>query len=151
MSSMIISTSPCLDHHFVSLPKQEINGYLSRGRWKMQAGSNRKLQLNELDELRNEAYENAKIYKAKTKAFHDNMISRKSFEPNKKVWLFNSKLCLFLGKLRSHWDGPFTVKQVFPSGAIEIIDLKNNRTLIVNGQRLKPANTNDIEEVSFSF
>jgi len=38
--------------------------------------------LNELDELRNEAYENAKIYKAKTKAFHDKMISRKSFEPN---------------------------------------------------------------------
>ena len=40
-----------------------------------QAGSNRRLQLNELDELRNEAYENAKIYKAKTKAFHSKMIS----------------------------------------------------------------------------
>ena len=36
-----------------------------------QAGSNHRLQLNELDELRTEAYENAKIYKAKTKAFHD--------------------------------------------------------------------------------
>ncbi|KAI5667905.1 hypothetical protein M9H77_17758 [Catharanthus roseus] len=137
MPPMIISTSPCLDHHFVSLPKQEINGYLSRERWKM---------LNELDELRNEAFENAKIYKAKSKAFHNKMISRKSFEPNEKVWLFNSKLCLFSGKLRSHWDGPFIVKKVFLSGALQIKDLKNNRTLIVNGQRLKLAISNDIEE-----
>ncbi|KAI5663529.1 hypothetical protein M9H77_22852 [Catharanthus roseus] len=65
-----------------------------------QAGSNRKLQLNELDELQNEAYENAKIYKAKTKAFHYKIISRKSFEPKQKVWLFNSKLRLFPGKLQ---------------------------------------------------
>jgi len=50
-----------------------------------QAGSNRRLQLNELEELRNEAYENAKIYKVKTKAFYDKTISRKSFEPNQKV------------------------------------------------------------------
>ncbi|KAM2340084.1 hypothetical protein ACFX1X_019593 [Malus domestica] len=35
------------------------------------AGSHRKLQLHELDEIRNEAYENARIYKEKTKAFHD--------------------------------------------------------------------------------
>ena len=59
-----------------------------------QASSNRRLQLNKLDELRNEAYENAKIYKVKTKTFHDKKISRKSFEPNQKIWLFNSKLKL---------------------------------------------------------
>jgi len=59
-------------------------------------GSNCRLQLNELDELRNEAYENPKIYEAKTKPFHDKMISREYFEPNWKVWLFNSKLKLFL-------------------------------------------------------
>ena len=87
-----------------------------------QVCSNRRPQLNELDELRNEAYENAKIYKAKTKTFHDNMISRKSFEPNQKVWLFNSKLKLFPGKLRSKWDGPFVVQQVFLFGAIKILD-----------------------------
>ena len=38
------------------------------------AGIHRKLQLNELEEIRNEAYENARIYKEKTKAFHDKMI-----------------------------------------------------------------------------
>jgi len=51
--------------------------------------------LNELDELHKEAYENAKIYEAKTKAFHDKMISHKSFELNQKVWLSNSKFKLF--------------------------------------------------------
>ena len=48
--------------------------------------------LNKLEELRNEAYENACIYKAKTKAFYDKHISRKTFEPNQKVWLFNAML-----------------------------------------------------------
>ena len=48
--------------------------------------------MNELDELHNEAYENANVHKAKTKAFHNKMISCKYFEPNQKVWLFNSKL-----------------------------------------------------------
>ena len=109
-----------------------------------QAGSNRRLQLNELDELRNEAYENAKIYKTKTKTFHDKMISRKSFEPNQKVWLFNSKLKLFPSKLRSRWDGPFVVQQVFPSGAVRILDPQDGRVLMVNGQCLKPVVTHDI-------
>jgi len=60
-----------------------------------QADSTRKLQLNELKELHNEAYENAHIYKAKTKMFHDKHINRKTFEPNQKVWLFNVKFNYF--------------------------------------------------------
>ncbi|XP_059650487.1 uncharacterized protein LOC132296295, partial [Cornus florida] len=87
-----------------------------------QAGSNRALQLNELEELRNDAYENAKIYKAKTKAFHDKHIVKKSFAPGQKVWLFNSRLKLFPGKLRSRWDGPYIVTTVFPHGAIKLHD-----------------------------
>ena len=102
------------------------------------AGSNRRLQLNELDELRNDAYKSSCIYKARTKAFHDKYIFRKSFEPNQKVCLFNSWLRLFLGKLRSRWDGSFTVTQVFPHEAIEIQDPQNENTFKVNGQLLKP-------------
>ena len=56
------------------------------------ACGHRALQINELEELRNEAYENSKIYKAKTKAFHDKHIFRKSFQRDQKVWLFNSRL-----------------------------------------------------------
>ena len=50
------------------------------------------LQLSELEELTQEAYENSKIYKEKMKAFHDKHISRKTFEPNQQVWLFNYSL-----------------------------------------------------------
>ena len=102
-----------------------------------QAGAHRALQINELEELRNEAYENSKIYKAKTKAFHDKHIFRKSFQPDQKVWLFNSRLHLFPGKLKSRWEGPYIVLKVFDHGAVKILDPKNGQTFMVNGQRLK--------------
>jgi len=110
-----------------------------------QVGSNRGLQLNELDELRNETYENAHICQAKTKAFHDKNNSSKSFEPNQKVLTFNFKFKLFPGRLRSRWDNPFVVQQVFPSRAVQILDPQDGRVLIVNDQCLKPIMTNDIE------
>ena len=56
------------------------------------ASSHRKLQLTELKELRNDAYDSSWIYKERTKAFHDQHIQPKTFVPNQKVWLFNSKL-----------------------------------------------------------
>ena len=83
-------------------------------------GSNRKFQLNTLEELCNEVYESSRIYKARIKAYHDKYTSRKIFEPNQKVWLFDSRLRLFPQKLCSYWNGPFIVTQVFPHGAIEI-------------------------------
>ena len=79
------------------------------------------LQLSELDEFRNEAYENARIYKEKTKAWHDKHIVRKEFEPSQQVLLFNPRLKLFPGKLKSKWSDPFTVVQVFPYGGVEIM------------------------------
>ena len=77
------------------------------------AGEKRLLQLSELDEFRNGAYENALIYKEKTKAWHDKHITRKEFEAGQKVLLFNSRLKLFLGKLKSRWSGPFIVTKFF--------------------------------------
>ena len=97
-----------------------------------QAGDKRALDLNELDEIRRDAYESAKIYKDRTKAFHDRSIARKSFEPNQMVWLYNSRLKLFSGKLRSRWDGPYLVLKVSPFGAVEIRDMKDGRELKVN-------------------
>ena len=66
-----------------------------------EAGKHRLLQLQELQELRRDAYENTEIYKEKTKAFHDRNIRRRTFHVNEKVWLYNSCLKLFPGKLRS--------------------------------------------------
>ena len=101
------------------------------------AGEKRLLQLNELDEFRREAYENAKIYKEKTKVWHDKGLNRKEFEPGQQVLLFNSRLKLFPGKLKSRWSGPYTVIKVFPYGAVELRGETGN-LFKVNGQRLKP-------------
>ncbi|CAN6551449.1 unnamed protein product [Malus baccata var. baccata] len=116
------------------------------------AGEKRKLQLNELEEWRNEAYENAKIYKERTKKFHDKAIIRKEFVPGQKVLLYNSRLRLFPGKLRSKWIGPFEVTQVMPHGAIEIKNLQTRELFKVNGQRLKhylDATLPEIKEVAY--
>jgi hypothetical protein len=43
------------------------------------AGIAKKLQLQELKDIQNDAYENAMIYKEKTKSIHDQMIREKSF------------------------------------------------------------------------
>ena len=100
-------------------------------------GEKRMLRLSELDEFRNEAYENARIYKEKTKACHDKHIMRKEFEAGQKVLLFNSRLKLFPGKLKSRWSRPFTVTQVFSHGGAEIMHPEKG-TFKVNTQRLKP-------------
>lgn len=102
------------------------------------AGVHRKLQLQELEELRNEAYESSKIYKEKTKAFHDKQIVRKTFTVGQKVLLYHSRLKLFPGKLRSRWVGPFVIINVFPHGAVEIQSPSTNKIFKVNGHRLKP-------------
>ncbi|KAL9346349.1 hypothetical protein Peur_061202 [Populus x canadensis] len=102
------------------------------------AGIARKLQLQELEEIQNDAYENARIYKEKTKNPHDRMLTRKEFHVGDKVLLYHSRLKLFPGKLRSRWIGPFVVSNVFPYGAVEITSLETNKVLKVNGHRLKP-------------
>ena len=103
-----------------------------------EASIHRKLQLQELEELRLEAYKNSRIYKDKTKAFHDKRINRKQFEVGQKVLLYDSRLKLMPGKLRSKWIGPFQVTNVFPYGAVEIRSDDSSKVFKVNGQRLKP-------------
>jgi hypothetical protein len=64
-----------------------------------EACSHRKLKLTELEDLCNYAYDSTRIYKEKTKVFHDRHILPMSFVLEQKVWLSNSKLQLFPGKL----------------------------------------------------
>ncbi|XP_059627676.1 uncharacterized protein LOC132270515 [Cornus florida] len=97
------------------------------------AGENRLLQLIELEELRHNAYDNAKFYKERTKVFHDKHIVKKSFDPGQKFWLFNSRLKLFPGKLRTKWEGPYEIIFVALHGAVEIKSLKDGNTFKVNG------------------
>ena len=88
--------------------------------------------------MRLDSYENAKLYKERTKVFHDKHIIRKSFTVGQKILLYNSRLHLFPGKLRSRWSEPFEVTHVSPYGAVEIKNLLNGSIFKVNGQRLKP-------------
>ena len=97
------------------------------------ASSLRKLQLNELEEIWRDAYENSRISKELMKVFRDKKILRKSFEPSQKVLLYNSRLHLFPEKLRSRWTGLFIVKNVFPYGAIENKNPNNDNIFKVNG------------------
>src|SRR3954467_6981726 len=102
------------------------------------AGELRILQLHELEEFRDQAYENTKVYKEQTRKWHDQRIKQKVFWEGQLVFLYNSRLKLFPGKLRSKWSGPFVVHKVFPYGAIEIKNQANGDIFKVNGQRLKP-------------
>ncbi|WVZ21467.1 hypothetical protein V8G54_008789 [Vigna mungo] len=101
------------------------------------AGKQRKLQLQELDEIRLEAYENSRFYKEKVKRFHDRSILRKEFSIGQKVLLYNSKMKLIAGKLRSKWEGPYEILKVFPNGAVEIRKLEADKSFMVNGHQLK--------------
>ncbi|XP_024016866.1 uncharacterized protein LOC112090245 [Eutrema salsugineum] len=92
---------------------------------------------NELDEIRHNAYENSKIYKEKTKEFYDRKIVHKTFSPNDQVLLYNSRLKLFPGKLKSRWSGPFKIKEVLPYGAVVLWN-RQGGDFTVNGQRLNP-------------
>jgi hypothetical protein len=103
-----------------------------------QAGEKQKLQLVELEELRHDAYANAKIYKERTKAYHDKQLVRKEFHVGQKVLLYNSRLRLFPCKLKSRWYGPYTVTKVFAHGALEVHNKEKNHTFMVNGHRVKP-------------
>ena len=100
------------------------------------ATEKRLLQMNELEELINEVYENGRIYIGKTKKWHDQRILRRKFKLLESVLLYNSRLRLFIGKLKSRWSGPYTLVVVTPFGAIT---LKTNYgdEFKVNGQRLK--------------
>ena len=94
------------------------------------------LQLNELKEIRLDAYDSSRLYKERTKRWHDKFINRREFREGDLVLLFNSRLKLFPGKLRSRWLGPFKVLKVYPYGAIEIAN-ETTSSFKVNGSRLK--------------
>nr|GEY29015.1 reverse transcriptase domain-containing protein [Tanacetum cinerariifolium] len=95
-----------------------------------------KLQLNELNELHDQAYENYLICKEKTKKLYESKIKNRIFNVGDRVLLFNSRLKIFLGKLKTRWSGPFTLTQVFSYGTIELSQ-PEGPNFKVNGHRVK--------------
>nr|GFA25729.1 reverse transcriptase domain-containing protein [Tanacetum cinerariifolium] len=99
-------------------------------------GDHRKVQINELNELRDQAYDNSLIYKEKTKRLHNSKIKNRVFNIGGRVLLFNSRLKIFSGKLKSRWSGPFTISQVYPYGTVELSQ-PDGPNFKVNSHRLK--------------
>nr|GFA58956.1 reverse transcriptase domain-containing protein [Tanacetum cinerariifolium] len=95
-----------------------------------------KVQLNELNELRDHAYENSLIYKEKLKRIHDSKIKNRIFNVGDQVLFFNSRLKIFSSKLKTRWSGPFSITKFFPYGTIELSHA-NGLNFKVNGHRLK--------------
>ncbi|GJW57239.1 reverse transcriptase domain-containing protein [Tanacetum coccineum] len=102
------------------------------------AGDHRKLQLNELSELRDQAYENSLILHGKTKKLQTNRFQDKETESSfgDQVLLFNSRLKIFSGKLKSRWSGPFTITEVYPYGTAKLSHADGSN-FKVNCHRLK--------------
>nr|GEV86970.1 reverse transcriptase domain-containing protein [Tanacetum cinerariifolium] len=99
-------------------------------------GDHRKLQLNELNELCDQAYENSLINKERTKKLHDSKIKNRIFNVGDQVLLFNSRLKIFSGKLKTRWSGPFTITQVFPYETVELSQ-SDGLNFKVNSHRVK--------------
>ena len=77
------------------------------------SGEERKLQICELTELRDGAYDNAKDLKSRMKVVHEQKIFWKHFEQGNRGFLYDSRLHFHLGKLRSQWKGPYVAKSIF--------------------------------------
>ena len=102
------------------------------------AAQERQLTLSELEELRNEAFENSRIFKERTKAIHDSGILRKEFKAGDFVLYYRAKFKFSGGgKLKDKWEGPYVVTKSHDFGMVEIKHSKDGRIYKVNGHLLK--------------
>ncbi|XP_075079937.1 uncharacterized protein LOC142165238 [Nicotiana tabacum] len=100
-------------------------------------GTSRVIELHELDEFHYHAFESTRLYKERIKMMHDKNILEWSFKPGDMILLYNSRLRLFPGKLKSRWSGPYHVVEMHSTRAVEITSEDGSRKFKVNGQRLK--------------
>jgi hypothetical protein len=109
-------------------------------KWNMHlkvAGTKRKIQIAKLEEWREKAYHSIKLYKERTKRWHDKRIKIKQFKLGHKVPLFNSCVHLFShGKHRSKWEGPYLVLHTTDHGTVTL-QCDDGDIFKANGQHLK--------------
>nr|GEY21100.1 reverse transcriptase domain-containing protein [Tanacetum cinerariifolium] len=137
-SSMLVIVDPPVDTTEPTTQRRKfLTQALKHANFDLKTMSNhRKLQLNELSELRDQAYENSLIYKERTKKLHDDKIKNRIFNVGDQVLLFNSRLKIFSGKLKSRWSGPFTISEIYPYGTAKLIN-PDGCNFKVNCHRLK--------------
>nr|GEW42401.1 hypothetical protein [Tanacetum cinerariifolium] len=89
-----------------------------------------------------QAYENSLIYKERTKKLHDEKIKNRIFNVGDQVLLFNSRLKIFSGKLKSRWSGKFTISEIYPYGTAKLVH-PDGCNFKVNCHRLKHCHGGD--------
>ncbi|RVW82152.1 hypothetical protein CK203_050762 [Vitis vinifera] len=78
----------------------------------IRAGAKRCLDLNEMEELRNDAYINSKVAKTEDEEVARSTNFKQKFQKGQRVLLYDTRLHIFLGKLKSRWIGPFIIHQL---------------------------------------
>jgi hypothetical protein len=95
-------------------------------------------QLLNLNEDRFIAGFHQKVQKAREKAWHDRHIKNKIFQIGDLVLLYDSKFIKFPGKFKTHWLGPYQIRQITDGGAIQLSTLSGEfLPTLINGSRLK--------------
>ena len=93
------------------------------------AGESRKLQLDELEEIRNDEYDCSKWYKDRMKIMHDRIVTRKEFKAGQKSCC-TIPVTSLPGKLKSRWTGPYIVHKVHPHGAVGVHNTTDGTTTL---------------------
>ena len=124
LACLLIAQS--MEKHAISLQKLNIR---LGGPSRTKVGAKWCLDLNEMEELRNDAYINSKVAKQRMKRWHDQLISNKEFQKGQRVLLYDSRLHIFPRKLKSRWIGPFIIHQVHLNGVVELLNSNSTDTL----------------------
>ncbi|PHT59510.1 hypothetical protein CQW23_01873 [Capsicum baccatum] len=111
-----------LDEEILATMMEDLPWYADFANFVDDAMNMRLEQLNEIDEFRLHSYERSDLYKEQMKKYHDRRIVQRNFQNGDMVLLFNSRLKLFPGKLRSKLSGPYKISQVYSSGVVELED-----------------------------
>nr|GFA85061.1 Pro-Pol polyprotein [Tanacetum cinerariifolium]GFA85114.1 Pro-Pol polyprotein [Tanacetum cinerariifolium] len=136
----------CNDKFAKVMSKYGVTLHLATTYHPQTSGQVEKLQLNELNDLRDQAYKNSLIYKEKKNKLHDSKIKIRIFNVGDWVLLFNSHLKIFSRKLKTRRSGPFTITKVFPYGTIELSQL-DGPNFKMNGHRVKHYFRGDVPQL----
>jgi hypothetical protein len=96
------------------------------------------VQLNELDEMHQEAFQHIDLIQQQREKWHDRFIKKKQFKVGDWALLFDSRFKDFKGKFNTHWLGPYEIEVVFNNGSVKIQTIDDEKvSFLVNGHRLK--------------
>ena len=102
------------------------------------AQKQRVLQTNELDEIRQDAFQRTMLIQNQRKTWHDKFIKQKQFNTGDWALLFDSRFKNFKGKLTTHWMGPYEVVIDFDNGSVEIKTIESSQiSFVLNGHKLR--------------